>query len=428
MPELTRRSFLAASTALTLAGLAGVRSAFAQESRLRLSWWGNNDRAERTNKVIDLFKAAHAGVDIEGQSLPGGGDYWTWLATQTAGGNPPDVIQMDYRYIAEYATRGVLLPLDDLIGSTIDLSSWPEDRVDSGRVDGKVYGLSLGANTWAVITNNTAWDEVGIAPPTVGTTWEEFAANCAQLTAKTGRSAFYGTQDASGHEGAFITFVRQRGKSLYTAEGKLGVDEDDARAWFGMWAAMRKSGACVPADVQALAQGNVDTSVVTVGRAATGIAASNQLVSYQKVNTDTLGVTSIPVTPGGKPGQYLSSSQFFSLSAKVADPELAGQFLNFFLNDTASMNILGVERGAPESLKTREIIAPSLDEPSRNAIAYLDSIGSVLGTLPPPPPQGAGEGTTVLTSVSEEVAFEMKSVEQGAADLIAGMTEAISRG
>src|SRR6185312_6497390 len=110
-------------------------------------------------KVIDLFKAANPGVEVDGQSLPGGGDYWTWLATQTAGGNPPDVIQMDYRYIAEYATRGVLLPLDEMIGSTIDLSSWPEDRVNSGRVAGKVYGLSLGANTWAMITNHTAWEE-----------------------------------------------------------------------------------------------------------------------------------------------------------------------------------------------------------------------------------------------------------------------------
>ena len=74
MPELTRRNFLAASSALTLAGLIGGGAAFAQESRLRLSWWGNAERAERTNKIIDLFKAANAGVEIEGQTLPGGGD------------------------------------------------------------------------------------------------------------------------------------------------------------------------------------------------------------------------------------------------------------------------------------------------------------------------------------------------------------------
>ncbi len=28
---------------------------------LRMSWWGNDDRAQRTQKVIDLFEAAFTG-------------------------------------------------------------------------------------------------------------------------------------------------------------------------------------------------------------------------------------------------------------------------------------------------------------------------------------------------------------------------------
>ncbi|MGB3338801.1 MAG: ABC transporter substrate-binding protein [Devosia sp.] len=425
--NLTRRNFIAGTSMLALAGMAGIRGALAQESRLRLSWWGNAERADRTNSIIDLFKAANPGIEIDGQSLPGGGDYWTWLATQTAGGNPPDVIQMDYRYIFEYAGRDVLLPLDDLIASTIDLSNWPDDRIGVGRVDGKVYGISLGANTGGLILNQTAWDEAGVAAPQIGTNWEEFAQLSAELTSKTPRKDFYGTQDASGHEVSFETYLRQRGKAQYAPEGGLGFEVEDAVAWFTMWSDMRKSGACVPADVQALSQGNVDTSLVTTGKAASGIAQSNQLVAYQKANTDQLGMVSLPVLEGGQPGQYLKPSMYFSLSSKVANPELAGQFLNFFLNDPEAMNILGVERGAPEDPKTREAILPSLDAPSQAALSYLDSIAALIGPLPPAPPQGAGEATTVLGTVSEEVAFEAKSVEQGAADLHAGMAEALAR-
>ena len=428
MRNLTRRHFLASTSMAAMAGLLGTQLAWAQDKRLRLSWWGNTERADRTNKVIDLFKAANPAVEIDGQSLPGGGDYWTWLATQTAGGNPPDVIQMDYRYIFEYAGRDVLLPLDELIGSTIDLSNWPDDRIGVGRVDGKVYGISLGANTGGLILNQTAWDEVGIEAPKVGTTWEEFAQICAELTSKTQRPGFYGTQDASGHEISFETFLRQRGKAQYAPDGGLGFDVEDAIVWFTMWSDMRKSGACVPADVQALSQGNVDTSLVTTGKAASGIAQSNQLVAYQKANTDQLGMTSLPVTEGGQPGQYLKPSMYFSLSSKVADPVLAGQFLNFFLNDAEAMNILGVERGAPEDPRTREAVRPSLDAPSQAALAYLDEIAALIGPLPPAPPQGAGEATTVLGTVSEEVAFEAKTPEQGAADLHAGMAEALTRG
>lgn len=427
MSIVSRRSFLAGSSLATMAALASTRLAFAQDQRLRYSWWGNADRSERTTQVIDLFLTENPGVQIDGQSLPGGGDYWTWLATQTAGGNPPDLIQMDYRYIFEYAGRGVLLALDEYVGTQIDLSSWPADRLNAGRIEGKNYGISLGASSWSAVYNQTAWEEVGISAPSIGTTWEEFAANCEELTAKTGRDNFYGSQDASGHEGAFTVFVRQRGKSLYDAEGRLGFDEEDAIAWFGMWDAMRRARACVPADVQALSQGNVDTSVVTVGRAATGVFSSNQLVSYQNLNTDALGITAIPVVEGGTPGQYLGPSQFLSVSARTANPELAAQFINFFLNNEEAANILAVERGAPESPAIRELIAPSLDEASQRVLTYLNEMAPVTGPLPPPPPQGAGEGTTVLVTTAEEVAFEMKSVEQGAKDLVAGMTEAIAR-
>lgn len=425
---ISRRSLVAAGSSILVANLLGLRPSLAQDNRLRMSWWGNNDRSERTNKVLDLFIAQNGGVTIDGQSLPGGGDYWTWLATQTSGGNPPDVIQMDYRYIFEYAGRDVLLPLDDLIGSSIDLSDWPQDRIDVGKVDGKVYGISLGANTGAVLINRTAWDEAGIAPPTTGTTWEQYAQLCAELAQKTARQNFFGSQDASGHETAFETYLRQRGKALYTREGELGFEATDAQDWFTLWAEMRASGACVPADVQALSQGNVDTSVLTVGRAATGIAQSNQLVSYQKANPDRLGMTAIPVIEGGQKGQYLKPSMYFSLSAKTANAELAGKLIDFFLNNEEAMTILGVERGAPESPKTRQAILPGLDEPSQAALKYLDDIGPLVGPLPPSPPQGAGEAVTVLTTVSEEVAFEAKSPEQGAADLIAGMSAALARG
>lgn len=427
MVKLTRRAFTGASSA-ALAAMLLPRGAFAQNETLQLSWWGNNERSDRTFRVIDLFEEANPGVSIAGQSLPGGGDYWTWLATQTAGGNPPDVIQMDYRYIFEYAGRNVLLPLDELIGSTIDLSNWPDERIEIGRVDGKVYGISLGANTGGLILNQTAFEEAGVTPPKIGTSWEEFGEICAELTSKTPRSAYYGTQDASGHEISFETYLRQRGKAQYSSEGGLGFEVDDALAWFTLWAEMRTSGACAPADVQALSQGNVDTSLVTTGRAASGIAQSNQLVSYQNSNQDQLDMVSLPVLPGGQPGQYLKPSMYFSVSAQTRNPELAGRFLDFFLNNPEAMQILGVERGAPEDPATRAAIAPDLDAASQAALAYLDAIAELVGPLPPAPPMGAGEATTVLGTISEEVAFGAKSVEQGASDLVAGMADALTRG
>ena len=53
-------------------------------------------------------------------------DYWTRLATQVAGGNAPDLIQMDYRYLFEYAGRGAILPLDDYMGKELNIADFGE--------------------------------------------------------------------------------------------------------------------------------------------------------------------------------------------------------------------------------------------------------------------------------------------------------------
>ena len=58
--------------------------------------------------MIAAYQAANPNVKIEGQ--PGEfTSYWDKLATQTAGGTAPDIIQMDMNYISEYGNRGALL-------------------------------------------------------------------------------------------------------------------------------------------------------------------------------------------------------------------------------------------------------------------------------------------------------------------------------
>ena len=63
-------------------------------------------------------------------------DYWPKLATQAAGQNLPDVIQMDYRYIFEYARRGQLADLTPFVGKQIDLADFDPKQLESGKVDG----------------------------------------------------------------------------------------------------------------------------------------------------------------------------------------------------------------------------------------------------------------------------------------------------
>ena len=122
--RIPRRQFLLGSSALAVSTMAAGPS-FAQQTSLRLAFWGGQDRANRTYAVADMF-SAETGTEIAGEFI-GWDDYWTRLATQVSGGSAPDVIQMDYRYIVEYASRGVVAPLDDLIGTTLQLGDFDAD-------------------------------------------------------------------------------------------------------------------------------------------------------------------------------------------------------------------------------------------------------------------------------------------------------------
>ena len=91
--RMDRRQFLMGTSALMAAGAAGISPAWAQAADMRLIFWGGQGRADRTFGVTDLFETA-TGNKIEGEFLAWN-DYWPKLATQTAGGNAPDIIQMD---------------------------------------------------------------------------------------------------------------------------------------------------------------------------------------------------------------------------------------------------------------------------------------------------------------------------------------------
>ena len=226
---------------------------FAQGAPLRLIWWGGQARADRTLAVADAFAAATGSPEPVGEFLAWN-DYWTRLATQVAGGNAPDVIQMDYRFIVEYATRNAIAPLDEFLGGVLNLDDFDADQLEGGKVNGQLYGISLGANSVATLINTTAFEEVGIAPPDMSWSYEDVPALGEAFLSANIRGGMKALSDGSYNEPGLDNWIRQRGKPLYTDDGKLGPDVDDMVDWFRMWNGFRDAGYIVAAD-QALDTG-----------------------------------------------------------------------------------------------------------------------------------------------------------------------------
>jgi multiple sugar transport system substrate-binding protein len=423
---LSRRQVLAGGTALATASALGLRPALAQGSPLRLSFWGGQDRATRTYAVADLF-SAETGTAVEGEFI-GWDDYWTRLATQVSGGNAPDVFQMDYRYIVEYASRGIMAPLDDYIGGVLQLSDFDADQLEGGRVDGGLYGISLGTNSAAMIYNATVFEEAGVAPPDMTTTYDDYRAMGEAFASANARNGIKVLSDSSGSEVVLENWLRQRGASLYTPDGQFGFTAEMLTEWFAFWADLRAAGLIVSAEDQALSTASAEQSMIITNRAATTPIHSNELVAYQSITGDRLGLAPYPLIADGAPGHYRKPSQFFSVSANSGNIEQAVALVSFYVNNPEAARTLGVERGIPCTQTARDAVEDDLTPEGRAALDYVTNLGDLVGPLPPTPPPAAGEIARSLGTISQELAFGMRSPEDAAQAFIAEGTDIMSRG
>src|SRR2546423_8597702 len=106
-----RKLFLFVMLALLI--IPAIQPVLAQDKiEMHITWWGSQSRHDRTIKVIQMYMAAHPNINIT-YEFANFNDYWTKLNTAAAGGQLPCVMQHDYAYVAEWANRGLLLPLDD---------------------------------------------------------------------------------------------------------------------------------------------------------------------------------------------------------------------------------------------------------------------------------------------------------------------------
>jgi multiple sugar transport system substrate-binding protein len=426
--NLSRRSILHAGAGAVALAAFGAPALSQSEARLRMFWWGSRERAERTEKANKLFQEKNPGLTITGETL-GWTDYWPRLATQTAGRNAPDVIQMDYRYIYEYARRGALLPLDPYVSKGLNLADFSEAAVDSGKVDKKIFGVSLGLNSTAQLYDKDLIASLGLKPPTHETTWAQIGDLAAEITKAVKKPGFFGMFDGGRYEPTLEVWMRQRGKALYTEDGKLGFDVSDIGEWFAYWHDLRKRGAIASAEVAALDMGEIDTSLLTLGKTAIVFAHSNQLVGFQAVVKSRLGMTMYPSGgAGAKYGQYLKPSMLLSISARTRYPEAAVKVLDFYVANQDAGMILGVERGVPASSVVRKAVEPSLDELGNAMASYVAFISDKVSPLPAPPPQGAGEIQTVLRRVNEQIGFGRLSVSDGAKQFMSESAAILARG
>lgn len=167
---ISRRALLGGLSAAGVIAGAGVLSGCSDQRRggNYISLWGvGGDARPAQQKVIDGFIKDHPAVRIDAKNVPSNGNDGdaTNVITAVRGGTAPDLWWMDRFAAAQYASLGLLEPIDDLIKKYEDdafLDAWLPFSVNELRYNGSVYGLPTSTDTRGLYYNKKLLRAAGI--------------------------------------------------------------------------------------------------------------------------------------------------------------------------------------------------------------------------------------------------------------------------
>lgn len=374
-----------------------------EEVTLRMTWWGSDTRHGLTQEAIEAFQSEHSNITIKSEYKDWTG-YWDALATTTAGGDSPDVMQMDELYLASYGGRGALLDLADT-GEYLDSSKIEESLMDTGKVDGTQYAMPIGAGVLTLVANADLFAEYGMdLPDDSAWTWDDYAALSADLTEASG-GAISGSGITGGFDhGSVRYWARQNGSDLFTADGNVALDPALLVEQWEFFLGLIDSGAVEsPAEMVESINGGVDSGNIATGKVAMGNAYNTMITALRNAAGADLRLLRPPLKPDGEEGLYFKPSMYWSISSQSQHPAEAALLIDFLVNSEAAADILKTERGIPANTDLRERVSTDLEEGDQLALDYMNSLEP--GPVSPVTPNGGSDVDPMIQRYAQEVYF-----------------------
>lgn len=374
---------------------------------LTFTWWGNQTRNERTQAALDLYSEQNPGVTFDPQFAEWN-DYWDKLATAAAGHSLPDIVQMDYSYLEQYVSNGLLVDLTPYIeDGTINVDNVDEGILNSGKVGDGIYALCNGVNVPALLYNKTLLDEAGITIKD-NMTMDEFIAVCKEVYEKTG----YKTNIAYGSDAYIDYFCRAYDEIIYESDS-IGASQETLEAFYSLYEDGINEGWLIDPSVFAeVTVGSVEQDPMVYGSSPETmswcfLAYSNQLTATKSAAPEgmEIGMTTWPSADPAK-SDFLKPSQFFAITVDSKNPAEAAKVLDFITNSVECNNILLGERGVPISSEVSNAISENMSEDDRNIITFINEVVTPnSSTISPPAPTAASEAYNLNDNLIEKVCY-----------------------
>jgi multiple sugar transport system substrate-binding protein len=385
---------------------------------LRITWWGSDSRHAYTQKLLDKYTEEHSNIHFE--ATPSGWDgYFEKLATDTATGSMPDIVQMDYLYLATYASNHSLADLNSYFDDkTIDINKVDENILNSGKINDVQVAMPLSTSLLSIGYSPAELKKAGLEEPNSEWTWSDFAEMCKTITQKTGD---LGTSNGPVDDtNQFNYWVRQHGAQLFADDNKsLGFEDDNITAdYFTFWKDLIDANAAPdPDEYNQITTLGLEGGPITTDSTGFVISWNNISNLLSTVNPNVKLMTPpLSDDSNGSLGLWLKPGMFFSIAQTSDYPEKAAEFINWFVNSKEANDIIMGERGTPVSSEIREYLVNSgkLSSQQQDMFNYVDEATKFCGDTPEPDPVGISEINQTFKDCAYSVFYGQSSAEEAA--------------
>jgi multiple sugar transport system substrate-binding protein len=153
-------------------------------TRITVMVSGDPEEIEVYRAVVTAFDDSQTGIDAELLPFADRDDLIVRLSTSIAGGEPPDLFLLNYRYYGQFAARDALEPVDPYLQASEVFSA--EDFFATSMTpfqwEGEQICLPQNVSSLVVYYNEDRFADAGLPLPAEGWTWDDMVRSARALT------------------------------------------------------------------------------------------------------------------------------------------------------------------------------------------------------------------------------------------------------
>ncbi len=390
--------------------LKGDETEIVEKSKIKFSWWGDDDRHDYTLDLLEKFEKIYPEIDIV-PSYTELGTYESRTKAMFAAGKEPDIMQIDYNWLSTYSEDGNgFYDLYDLL-KYIDLSTYNGKYLEYGTRYSKLNAIPVALDSEFLYGNLTLLGNLGFTMPR---SWDDLD----KLGEAVKGSEYAAISIDSVEELLYllVAYTEQvSGNPMYTEDGTLGFGKAEYEIMLEKYLDLIDKGVIKPFGGDTFASFEEQKSPLTIG----WITESSDICSPISMQT-TVSVATFPVlTDTNRLGLYARASALYAISDETKHPKEAATFMNYLLFNMDAIETSGVDKGAPiqnYAVSLVKAVSDSSNTPYRAAqLLYLTDLEMQ------EPRMNSATNLALFEDVFSAVGYERMTIEEGVNTLFINM-------